>query len=362
MSRQPKRHRILLIELSNLGDAVLTYPAIGALWQAYPNGEFHVLAGPRSVPLFEEDARINRVWVWNKEGDALEKLSLLFQLFLQRFTLVIDFRHSLIPLLLGARRSRLLRRPPAASGSHKPKGSGEASDSRSHAPGGVSGAASASRSHRVLQHLQVVADLGFEPPMDGPGLFFGREEEREISQWLIPGKEAVVISPGSRSHLKRWAAQRFAQVADRLVEEEGAQIFLVGSAEEAEIAEKVLSSMRHPATDLTGRTNFRQLGALLSRARLCITNDNAVLHIAQAMNAPTLAIFGPTDEAKYGPRNPNSLVVRKKLVCAPCERALCPYGHECLKWLEVDEVFEAAVKILKKKTYVSTFQAASPVA
>jgi heptosyltransferase-2 len=79
---------------------------------------------------------------------------------------------------------------------------------------------------------------------------------------------------------------------------------------------------------------------------MVITNDSALLHAAQAMGTPTVAIFGPTDERKYGPRLPHSVVVRRNLICAPCERALCPYNHECMRFLEADEVYEAAVRCL----------------
>ncbi|MBI1953056.1 MAG: glycosyltransferase family 9 protein [Candidatus Omnitrophica bacterium] len=312
-----RKMRVLLIELSNLGDAVLTYPAIGSLWKAYPGGEFHVLAGPRSAPLFREDPRFNRVWVLEKGADVLDQISMVAGLFLQRFDLVVDFRHSLIPLFLFTRRTKLLRRPPPDP------------------------------AHRVFRHLKVVADLGLDAPEAAVPLFYGPEDEREVARRLKPGAKTMVISPGSRSHLKRWPPVRFAAVADRLAAEEGMQPVLVGSPEEGETAQAVTASMRQEALDFTGDLTFRQLAALLSRASLCVTHDSAILHMAQAMNTPTLALFGPTDEAKYGPRNPNSLVVRKRVACAPCERALCPYGHECLQWLSADEVFEAALQVLR---------------
>ncbi|MBI3615067.1 MAG: glycosyltransferase family 9 protein [Candidatus Omnitrophica bacterium] len=315
--------KILVIELSNLGDAILTYPALESLWAAFPDGEFHVLAGPRSADLFAGEPRVRKVWVWRKEGSVLKRLGLIPQLALQKFSWVVDFRRSLIPLfLVGARRARIPR------------------------------STSVNGTHRVQQHLSLLTDLGISIREEKSPLPFGPEEERFVGEQLGSDRPVVVMAPGSRSHLKRWPAQRFAAVADRLVEEQQAQIIFVGDQEERPIVDSVLSAMKSPTKDLTGRTSLRQLAALLAKSDLLITNDSACLHAGQVMGTPTVAIFGPTDEKKYGPRNPNSVVVRKQLVCAPCERALCPYGHECMNWLDSDEVFSAAVKILRGDTAV----------
>lgn len=322
--------KILIIELSNLGDAILTYPALGAVWAAFPAAEFHLLAGPRTSDLFSSDPRVDRVWIWHKEDSLFQQISLIGRLRWQRFDWVIDFRRSLIPLFLGARRRTPLIRRPAPP-------AGEAAD------GSI---------HRADLHQALVSRLRVPPAVGTIPLATGPEERGVVEEWLATtdGGESVprmvVMAPGARSHLKRWPADRFAAVADRLIAEEKVQVVLVGDSEERSITETVRKKMKHPALDLAGRTTIRQLAALLSRASLVITNDSACLHAAEAMEIPTVAIFGPTDEAKYGPRLDRSIVVRRNLVCAPCERALCPYGHECMTGLEVDEVVQAAIKIL----------------
>lgn len=345
--------KILVIELSNLGDAILTFPALGAVWAAYPDAEYHLLAGPRTIDLFSGDPRIDRVWVWRKEDSLLRHLTLIGKLWRERYDWVIDFRHSLIPLFLGARRrTPLLRRP-------------------------IDGTIHRAEVHRALvEALGVPAASGPTPPLDssakggrplGPisppvggemkagggaiPLATGPEAESRVEEWLktADGGNArvVVIAPGARSHLKRWPAERFAAVADRLIAEEKVRIVLVGDSEERFITEAVRKKMGHPALDLSGRTTIRELAALLAQADLVITNDSACLHAAEAMERPTVAIFGPTDERKYGPQLPGSAVVRRHLICAPCEQALCPYRHECMNELEVEEVYEAVVRVLR---------------
>ena len=104
--------------------------------------------------------------------------------------------------------------------------------------------------------------------------------------------------------------------------------------------------MKASAEDVCGRTDFLGLVALVKKADLVVTNDSAPLHIADALRRPVLAIFGPTDPRKYGPRYRYSTVARRQLFCAPCEKAQCKYGHECMKELGVDEVKQKAAAIL----------------
>ena len=311
--------RILIIEMSNLGDALLTYPALHALWRAYPDGEFHLLASPRNAELFLNDPRVKEVRIWDKKAGPLRQLQMVRDLSRERFDWVVDFRNSLVPFFLpGAKRTPLF------------------------------GRSSRNGTHRAQAHMDLVTALGVPPYTGAMRLPFESEEEQEVAKWLEPGKRTVLIVPGARSHLKRWPLEKFAAVADRLVEKHQAQVLLVGEEAEQPIAEQVRRLMKQPAVNLAGRGSIRQLAALLAQTQLVVTNDSACLHAAEVMGVPSVAIFGPTDERKYGPRNPRSAVVRLKLRCAPCEKALCRYGtHECMRDLAVDDVYSAAVKVLE---------------
>ena len=81
-------------------------------------------------------------------------------------------------------------------------------------------------------------------------------------------------------------------------------------------------------------------------SRLLITNDSAPLHVGCAVGTDVLAIFGPTDPAKYGPRGRNDRVIRKEMDCSPCEVAQCKSRHECMKAVTVEEVYRAAREML----------------
>jgi len=163
---------------------------------------------------------------------------------------------------------------------------------------------------------------------------------------LEQGKPLVIICPGARSHIKRWTAEGFARVAERLMAEAGAQVVFSGEPDEEPVIEEVLQRMDRRAHSAVGLTTIRQLGALMSRAQLVVTNDSASLHLASTLRVPTVAIFGPTDAAKYGPTSPSSRTVRRRLFCAPCERPLCRFDHECMRFISPEEVYRAAEELL----------------
>ena len=312
--------RVLVISLSNIGDVVLTTPVVEAVHRHWPAAALTVLVGPRAAPLFERDPRVAQVMPYEKRDVLGSQLALIAALRRQRFDVVVDLRHGLLPWLIGARSRSALWRSSAD---------------------GVS--------HRTVVHLEVVRRMGI--PVDGvrPQLFTGPEDDAAVAQWLadIPsGVLLVAVAPGARSHLKRWTPEGFAHVCDAVIREFGAQVLLVGDQKDQAIADQVVAAMQRQPMNLTGRTTLRQLVALFRRLSLVVTNDSACLHLAVAAGTPVVALFGPTDPRKYGPTGPRDQVVRLGLVCAPCELALCPYGHECLQWLPAHNVLAAIRRLL----------------
>ena len=176
--------------------------------------------------------------------------------------------------------------------------------------------------------------------------------ERVITAWAIDTQAPlVVISPGARSHIKRWYPERVAGVADQLIEECRAVVVFTGEPDEASFVIDILKTMRHRAHNAAGRLTLRQTAALMQLARMVLTNDSAALHLACAVGAPVLALFGPTDPRKYGPTGPRDRVIHRRLVCAPCEQALCRFHHECMRFISTDEVYAAARALLEARSW-----------
>jgi len=167
-----------------------------------------------------------------------------------------------------------------------------------------------------------------------------------LRQWHINSRSLVAMAPGARSHIKRWRADGFAAVADRLAADQQAAVVFTGEAEEQPVINDIIARMRTTPLSVVGQTTLPELGALLRRCAALLTNDSATLHLAGLVGTPTIAIFGPTDPRKYGPRGPRDLVLQRQLDCVPCEAAQCRYQHECMRFLEPYEVYGAVVGLL----------------
>lgn len=304
--------KILVVTLSNLGDVVLTLPVFQALHSRYPDASLDVITGASGRIVFEGDRRLRRVTVYDKKAGRTAKLGLLRDVRREHYDLIVDLRRSLIGLLGGAKkRNAYLTKLPSG--------------------------------HRAARHLAALKGL---LPVGEAGSFLDGLAAEELPN--LPPAPRIVAAVGSKSDLKKWPVEKYTRLLSRLAREKKCSVVLVGDASDAADAERVKAGMGGlPVQDLTGRTSLAQLASVLKSASLVVTNDSAPLHVADALGVPVLALFGPTDPVKYGPRNAFSQVVSKKLFCQPCERAQCRFRHECLEELEPEEVYQAAVRLLE---------------
>ncbi len=319
--------RILVIGPSNIGDAVLIAPVIERLHQTYPQAQLTLLVGKRASQVFARDPRVHEVVVFESFEGWTGRLRLVGWLWGLQPQALVDLRHTILPLLWKPWRAlRYLWPIPARL------------------------------VHMHDRHLWTLARhvpaAGAASDGDAHALCVAPEEDARVDQllqrWGVDrARPLVVICPGARSHIKRWVAERFAQVADRLIEQAGTEVIITGEADEASIAQQMLQAMRHRAHNAVSHLTIRQVAALMQRARLVITNDSASLHVATAMQTPVVSLFGPTDPRKYGPRGPRDRVIRRRLFCSPCEQPLCRFNHECMRFVSVEEVYDAAQHILR---------------
>jgi len=304
-----KQHirKILVVTLSNLGDVVLTLPVFQSLTEAFPKAEIHTVVGAKAAEIFEGDDRIKKVIRYDKRVSFFEKIRFIARIRKGRYDLIVDLRRSGIGLLGGGRfRNSYFRFYKKTI-------------------------------HRTQRHWRSLEGLVEIP--------FPQESFLKGGGPSSPEKY-VVAAVGSKSDIKKWPAEHYSKLLDRLMADHACRVILIGDAGDAADAERVKAGMKHQPEDLCGKTNFRELVGILSKATLLITNDSAPLHIADALRTPVLAIFGPTDPRKYGPRFSHSLVARRVVFCSPCEKAQCRYHHECMKELGWDEVYQKAVQIL----------------
>ncbi|MDQ3815430.1 MAG: glycosyltransferase family 9 protein, partial [Armatimonadota bacterium] len=171
---------------------------------------------------------------------------------------------------------------------------------------------------------------------------------------LVP-HEFVVVHPGARLPTKCWPPERFARVLDEVEESAGLKTVLIGGGEERPLAESIRETAQAQPVDLAGQLPFGQLVALLQNCRLYIGNDTGPMHVAAAVGAPVIALFGLPEPARWGPVGENHVVLRASMPC-PCPfPKVCqpPYPDKtlCVRRIAVDEVIEAVRHQLSTVTH-----------
>ncbi len=149
----------------------------------------------------------------------------------------------------------------------------------------------------------------------------------------------VVFCPGAEyGPAKRWPAKHFATLALKL-SAEGKTIWLLGSEKDSAIAHEINELTGNKCDDLTGRTSLEDVIDLLAMASLVVCNDSGLMHIAAAVGAPIVALYGSSDPGYTPPLADNVQIASLKLDCSPCFKKECPLGHyDCLNNLLVDRI------------------------
>jgi ADP-heptose:LPS heptosyltransferase len=348
--RLPGRlRRILVLRLERIGDLLMTLPAIADLRSAAPDAEIDLIVGSWNAELAGVVAPATRVQTLDaawlaREGGGAGLPSLLRAARQWRradYDLAINFEPDI--------RSNLLI---AASGADWTAGY------RSGGGGSLLDVALDydTRSHTADNARRLVSTVldGAPAPPGGRLLVVPREAHERAARLLAAARRPLVgVHVSGGRAIKQWDPDRFADVARRLITASGATIVLTGSAADRPLVLAVMRSL--PALsviDATGEVDLLTLAAVLERLDLLITGDTGPMHLGVAVGVPVVAVFGPSDPARYGPRGPHDRVVRFDLPCGPCNRIRLPparcVGHtpDCLAGVSVDNVVRAAMSVL----------------
>lgn len=174
--------------------------------------------------------------------------------------------------------------------------------------------------------------------------------EARLREAGVPaGSKRVAIAPGAAyGSAKCWPPDRFAQVADALVDEFDADVILFGARSEIEICRQIADRMRHRPVVLAGQTSMGELPALFSRCSMFVGNDSGAMHVAAAVGVPVVAVFGSTDPNGTAPVTSRRRVIQHPVACSPCFLRECPIDHRCMERVTVEDVREAAARLLEE--------------
>jgi lipopolysaccharide heptosyltransferase II len=192
--------------------------------------------------------------------------------------------------------------------------------------------------HKVVDWLALLGPLGadrreFAPTLTVTAAENANAQRRLTILGLSPEKPIVGIHPGARQAVRRWNPGRFAATIDALVEERGAQI-LVFEAEEGDSSD---ITPRHWVRRV--KTDLRGFMAIVSQVDLLLCSDSGPMHIANALQVPVTALFGPQKREWYGPRGElDSVVQLDEMPCRPCFDACIFAAPRCMEGITVQAV------------------------
>lgn len=197
------------------------------------------------------------------------------------------------------------------------------------------------RLHQRFYYLDLVTALGGPDDASLPAL---RKDLLATPEGSAP---IIALCPGAEyGPAKRWPAENFLAVAKHFTENHRAKIVLLGAAGDAAIAEEIAAQL--PGVDnRTGKTSLAEFMSALASARLVICNDSGAMHVASALDVPTVAIFGSTEPLLTGPMGNRTQVLRHHVPCSPCFLRECPIDFACMKKITPEMVIMTGEVLLK---------------
>lgn len=318
-------NKILFITLSNIGDVILTLPVLDFLRANFPESEITIMVGPRAREIFEGNPNITRLIVYDKYSKFREKVRLFNELKKERFDIVVDLRNTLYGALLPARyrTSPLLFIP-------------------SHIR---------HMKERNLYRLQRALKIKKPLPIEIKKSFQFNPSDKDYAESLLKANgittsdKIVVVSVGTGGGNRKWGEDKFAQLCLRLSDDY--KVILIGTKTYQSITRYIYRNCQSKIYDFTGLTNLRQLAYLLARSKLLITCDTGTLQLGSYLDTPIVALFGPSEEKKYGPWSSRYRIITKEIFCRSCRKAQCRFATvECMELIKVVDVLRGIKDIL----------------
>ncbi|MDP8265786.1 MAG: lipopolysaccharide heptosyltransferase II [Candidatus Aceula meridiana] len=354
-----KQKRILIVNIFGIGDVLFTTPLIQNIKKAMPDVVIGYMSNRRTSGFLEDNPQIDKVFVYEKDEyrkfykESKKKVIKKFQNFLalikqEKFDVVIDVSLneyvgfflwlSGIPVRIGFnyknRSPFLTKKIPLES--YKDKHVIESY-------------------LEILKYLDVpVASKEMSMPLNPKDVTWA--QDFLLQKQIAPDQKLIAIIPGGgaswgkAAKYKRWPAENYTKLADKIVEKTSDKIILLGGNEESALCKAIAQKTKAPLVEAFGTTTVGQFAALIARCQVAVVNDGGPLHVAVAQGIKTVSIFGPVDENVYGPYPQDGhKVAHAAIACRPCYRRFrvsdCSH-HNCLKLITVENVFKKVEEVL----------------
>lgn len=356
--RKPRQNRLLLIRPDHLGDLLLTTPALHWLRQTNPDLQIHMLVGPWSADVLMENPDVDQVITFPFPGFTKSEKTSVQAPYVQLLNAARMIRHigytgavilrsdhwwgALLAKLAGISRRIGYDLPETRQFLNK------------RIP--------LLNEHAALQNARLLANATRQEMPEATDLMLRLPVSEEERVWVTSyltergidqNKPLIIIHPGSGAASKLWNEDSWAWIGSTLAEQlEGTLLFTGGDAE-APLIQRIQALTNTTSYSLAGDTNVRTLAALYERSAIVLGPDSGPLHVATAVNVPSVALFGPADSIEFGPWGDGSrhAVVTSNIGCRPCRildwRGDAPENHPCVHEIAPSAVLEAAWRVMK---------------
>ncbi len=336
--------RILVIKLDHLGDVLLATPVFSNLRRRYPDAELHALTGAWSRVVLEKHPDVNNVVEYDSpafcrtgQPTSLRKTFNLYrQLRRQKYDLMVELRSDWWTVWFAFLRLTPKRLSRAAL-----------------QVANKLGFAQFSGPHETTRNLDVLRQADIPTPLRTAIFSVTAEDKKWASDFLATYQierqhPLIAIHPGSPIALKRWLPERYAELADWLIAQKRAQILYVGVEDEIPIITEIQARMRGESINIAGKTTLTQLASILHTCNVFIGNDSGPMHLAAAVGAQTIGLYGPGDPTRFGPAGEKCQTIRRRSDC-PCLGEVCRFGKTgCMSEIRVTDV----IQILEAAAYL----------
>ncbi len=338
---------ILVVRTDRIGDVVLTTPVLSALRKKFPSSRISVLIAAQTKDIIQGNPAVNEVIVDDRKGPhrGLGFLKLVNEIRKRKFDAAIILhtkrRTNILCFLAGI---------PKRAGFRDNKFGFFLTDGLPDTrPLGIK-----HESEYCFDAIRPVAGTFTEKfPLHIPV----KPEKREWAKQFLKNlgvdesERVVAIHPGASCPSRRWSPKKFAELINLLQEKYLLKILLIGANDAEEIAKEIFLHIKKPIISLIGKTSISELVAIFSKCQLLISNDSGPVHLASAVGASVIALFGRDQPGisptRWRPLGERDVVLHKRIGCEICLAHNCMIGFECLEAISPAEVFEAAVSILE---------------
>ncbi|MBW4469915.1 MAG: hypothetical protein KME45_05865 [Stenomitos rutilans HA7619-LM2] len=355
---------ILVMRLDNIGDVLMTSPALRAIKDALPTARLTLMASPGGsqaaalLPWVDEVLPCRALWqdLGKLAFDPNREASLIQTLRDRQFDAAIIFTSfSQTPHPAGYL-CYLAGIPLRLGQSKEWGGSVFTTEVRS----------GLDTMHQVERNLRLVEAVGFPVRDRSLGIHIPTAAQHSaaaklLEQGLKPHEPYIVLNPWTSCQSRNYSTERFAIAAQKLAQQTGYRIVVTGVAGDRAQSASLMEYLGSGVIDLIGQTNLAELAALIDKARLMVSNNTSTMHLADAMRTPSVILFAGTEyECQWQPRHTAARLLRQPTDCSPCYAFTCPFNLECLD-IAPEQVVEAGLALLQTSiVYARSSFVASP--